>query len=363
MRVRQGTATLSATDLANHLSCRHLTTLNLWLARGEITEPSWESPHLRVLQQRGLEHEKAYIDSLRSRGLSVVDLSNAAEAAAGEETLAAMRSGVHAIVQAGLGSGDWRGRADVLIRVERLEKPSRLGDWSYELVDCKLARETKAETILQLCLYSELVTELQGLEPELFHVIRPNVGFQPESYRLAAFAAYYRVVKRALQEAVKVGSSGTYPEPVSHCEICRWWKECDGRRRRDDHLSFVAGTSRLQRKELILQGVPNLESLAKLPVPIRFNPSRGAREGYTRIREQARVQLEARTEGELRSELLGCVPGAGLFRLPSPSVGDIFLDFEGDPFVGEGGLEYLLGVVMSDNGNFVYQSRWALDRA
>jgi predicted RecB family nuclease len=363
MRMRQGTTILSATDLANHLSCCHLTTLNLSLAKGEIAEPSWENPHSRVLQQRGLEHEKAYIDSLRSKGLSIVDLSNVAEVAAGQATLAAMRSGVHAIVQAGLGSGDWRGRADVLIRVERLEKPSGLGHWSYELVDCKLARETKAETILQLCLYSELVTELQGLEPEYLHVIRPNVGFQPESYRLAAFAAYYRVVKSALLEAVKTSSNETYPEPVSHCEICRWWKECDGRRRRDDHLSFVAGASKLQRKELILQGVPNLESLARLPVPIRCNPSRGAREGYTRIREQARIQLEARTEGELKSELLGCVPDAGLFRLPSPSIGDIFLDFEGDPFVGEGGLEYLFGVITINDGNLVYRRRWALDRA
>jgi predicted RecB family nuclease len=209
MRVRQGTATLSATDLANHLSCRHLTTLDLRLAKGEIAELSWDNPHLLVLQQRGLEHEIAYIESLRSKGLSVVDLSNEAEEEAGEGTLAAMKSGVQAIVQASLGSGDWRGRADVLLRAERLEKPSRLGNWSYEVVDCKLARETKAETILQLCLYSELVAELQGLQPELFHVIRPNIDFQPESYRLSAFAAYYRVVKRALQEAVKAGSSET----------------------------------------------------------------------------------------------------------------------------------------------------------
>src|ERR1700730_12289929 len=115
MRVRQGTTILSATDLANHLSCRHLTSLNLSLAKGEITEPSWENPHLHVLRQRGLEHEKAYIDSLRSKGLSILDLSNAAEPAAGEATLAARKSGVHVIVQAGLGSGNWRGRSDVLI--------------------------------------------------------------------------------------------------------------------------------------------------------------------------------------------------------------------------------------------------------
>jgi len=89
-----------------------------------------------------------------------------------EATWAAMKSGAQAIVQAALESGDWRGRADVLLRVEQIEKASYLGNWSYEVVDCKLARETKAETILQLCLYSGLVTELQGLEPELFHVIR-----------------------------------------------------------------------------------------------------------------------------------------------------------------------------------------------
>jgi hypothetical protein len=48
-----------------------------------------------------------------------------------------------------LQTGQWFGRADVLQRVER---PSKLGDWSYEVYDCKLARETKAETILQLSL-------------------------------------------------------------------------------------------------------------------------------------------------------------------------------------------------------------------
>ena len=63
---------------------------------------------------------------------------------------------------------------------------------------------------------------------------------------------------------------------------------------------FVAGASRLQRKELTLQSVPTLELRAKLPLPIPFNPSSGSREGYTRIREQARIQMEVRTEGRCR---------------------------------------------------------------
>lgn len=361
MKVRDRAVSLSATDLANHLSCPHLTTLDLRLANDEIAAPTWDNPHLRVLQRRGLEHEQAYIESLRTKGLSILDLSGEADEKAAWE---AMKGGAQVIVQASFASGGWRGRADVLLRVEQHERVTRLGNWSYEVADCKLACETKAETILQLCLYSELVAEVQGLEPEFLHVIRPNVAFRPESYRVAAFAAYHRVVKKSLHDAVKSGSGHTYPEPVTHCEVCRWWKECDGQRRRDDHLCFVAGASRLQRKELTLQGFPRLELLANLPLPIPFNPSRGAREGYTRIREQARIQMEARTEGRLKFESLRSETDEGLFRLPAPSAGDIFLDLEGDPFVGEGGLEYLFGVLtVQGDGNLACQNRWAIDRA
>jgi len=157
----------------------------------------------------------------------------------------------------------------------------------------------------------------------------------------------------------------TYPEPVPHCEICRWWKECEKHRRQDDHLSLVAGASRLQRKELAIHGVTTLEALARLALPIPFRPSRGSREGYARIREQARIQKEARDEGRLKFELLNSGDGEGLSRLPEPSEGDVFLDFEGDPFVEGGGLEYLLGVLTRDleGGRLAYQCHWAGDRA
>lgn len=365
MKVLPGGLNLSATDLANHLSCRHLTALNLRLARGEIAEPSWDNPHARVLQQRGLEHEKAYIQSLRSRSLTVVDLSGEPPETARQATIEALKEGAQVIVQGTLASDDWHGRADVLLRVEdQSGNPTELGNWSYEVADCKLARETKAETILQLCLYSQLLAELQGSEPKHFHVIRPNRAFEPESYRFSSFAAYFRVVQRALREAVNGNSSDTYPEPVSHCEVCRWWKECDHKRRGDDHISFVAGASRLQRKELTAHDITTLEALAALPLPIPFNPTRGGRDSYNRIREQARIQFEARAEGKLKFELLESEQGRGLYRLPSPSPGDIFLDYEGDPFVGEGGLEYLFGIVtVSDTGSLKYERRWVLDRA
>jgi hypothetical protein len=65
---------LSASDLSNHLACRHLTFLDYAVAIGESVPPTWHSPDLWVLQERGLEHEKAYIAHLAAQGLSVVDL-------------------------------------------------------------------------------------------------------------------------------------------------------------------------------------------------------------------------------------------------------------------------------------------------
>jgi hypothetical protein len=57
------------------------------------------------------------------------------------QTQEAMRAGTEIIVQGALSRGGWGGRADILRRVET---PSVLGDWSYEVMDTKLSRETKS---------------------------------------------------------------------------------------------------------------------------------------------------------------------------------------------------------------------------
>lgn len=146
-----------------------------------------------------------------------------------------------------------------------------------------------------------------------------------------------------------------YPEPVEHCDVCRWWRECDARRRSDDHLSLVANISRLQIGELQAAGVATLAGLGTLPDPLPLKPRRGALETFVRVRDQARVQLAGRERGIPVHELLPVQPDAGLARLPLPSPGDIFLDLEGAPFAGEGGLEYLFGIAIGGT----YTAYWA----
>lgn len=352
---------LTATDLVGHLNCRHLTSLNLEVARGVRAKPSHWDPFLEILRERGFRHEEAFIGHLRDTGLRVraVDGIEIDEAAV-EATLRAMEDGVDVVVQAALRNGRWAGRADVLRRVGT---PSKFGGWSYEVVDTKLARETKGGTLLQLCLYSDLLEVSQGKQPEYAYVVAPWSNFEPQAFRVADYAAYYRRARTSAEAAtVESCLDGAYPDPVVHCDICRWIEPCEKRRRADDHPSYVAGISRNQIKELSENGISTLAALADMPLPMPWKPKRGAAESLEKIREQARIQVEARRAGEPRFEMLEISPGFGLCALPEPSPGDVFLDLEGDPFVGQHGLEYLFGYVWRDaNGEPVYAADWALD--
>ncbi|MDQ6886846.1 MAG: TM0106 family RecB-like putative nuclease [Gemmatimonadota bacterium] len=362
MRVSGKELSLSATDLSNFLSCRHLTGLEMAVAHGTLKRPMWHDPLRDLLFERGRAHERAYVESLRQEGRRIVDLREVRDRdAAGAGTLEAMRSGVDVIVQGALREGRWFGLPDVM---QRVETPSDLGAWSYEISDTKLARETRAGTILQLGLYSEMLAVAQGERPEHFYVATPESGTTVHRYRVDDYSAYFRFIRGQMEKTVALDddlvAGANYPEPVDHCEVCAWFGECDRRRRADDHLSLVAGISRLQRRELESRQVKTLAGLAGLPLPLPFKPNRGSAGSYERVREQARLQFASRDRTPPLRELRPLEPGLGLSRLPEPSPGDVFLDLEGDPYACEGGREYLFGVVTVDAAGVPrYQAFWA----
>jgi uncharacterized protein len=74
MKLAAGTLALSPTDLANYLSCVHLTTLDLQVAMGQLAAPEFVPMIAEGLRERGEAHEQSYVDFLRNSGLSVVDL-------------------------------------------------------------------------------------------------------------------------------------------------------------------------------------------------------------------------------------------------------------------------------------------------
>lgn len=360
MHSAEGLMILSATDLVGHLECEHLTQLERLAALGDLKRPNRKDPSLDLLGTLGEEHERYHLEAYSNSGLKVVVVEQRAYTVdqlkgAEAQTLQAMRDGADVIYQGTFFDGRWTGRADFLIKVA---EPSELGAHSYEVVDAKLARHAKTRALLQVAIYSDQLARLQGRQPLKMRLI---LGDHTEQvFRVDEFISYARIALNRLEAVLAESPLPTYPDKVHHCDICRWRDVCDEKRRDDDHLSLVAGIRRDQIRRLMAASIPTTTALAASAGPLEGI----GQSALDRIRIQAELQVAAARTGERQYALVQeQTPSLGLGGLPEPSGGDLFFDMEGDPYVAEGGLEYLFGVAHVQDGSQHYQSWWAHDRA
>lgn len=351
MRIVAGEIVLSPSDLMRFQGCAHATSLDLRYLRGEPLEPAEEEPEALVLQARGDEHERSYLADLQiDRDVVSIertrDFSKAAEA-----TRAAMAAGASVIFQGALAIGRWQGWSDFL---ERVEEPSSLGAWSYEAVDTKLKRRVDPKFVVQLSIYSRAIAELQGRPPNWMHVALGDGSRAPILYE---DARYYvdRLARRF--EAFIDDPSETVADPVAACSLCRWRKACATRWEVDDSLVRVAGITRLQRAKLVGAGITTRSALA---VCTRDIP-RLDDETLARLKVQAELQTVRQSGAVPKFVLRDLAEGRGFALLPEPAPGDLFFDMEGDPYQ-DGGLEYLFGIVLREDGRDDFKAWWAHDR-
>jgi uncharacterized protein len=352
---------LSPSDLNDLLECRHLMALKLAAFERRPGPRPTHGAHTEILVRYGEQHEQAILERFVAEGRTVERIetgrSEAELEAAIAQTLDAMRRGVEVIHQAALVGGGIGGYADFL---ERAERPSSLGGWSYELSDAKLARITKTYFLVQLSAYAGVLDQLQGHPPEQLAVLLGNG--ERDEYLTDDFAAYVRALRRHAHQTITKGLDDTYPLPCSHCGICGYRRACEQRRIADDHLSLVAGLRRDHVARLQAGGVPTMTALAELPDDTKV--PRVPRETLHKLRRQAALQLYERQTGEQVYELLPYQDGYGFAQLPEPAPGDLFFDIEGDPYIGDKGLEYLFGVGwLADDGGEAFTPFWAHDRA
>ncbi|HLS46425.1 MAG TPA: TM0106 family RecB-like putative nuclease [Ornithinicoccus sp.] len=354
MQQTDGVLRLSATDLTTHLACAHATTLDLEAARGLRAEPeNGFDEQLQLVFAKGLEHEHAYLASLRARGLEVVEIPGRGSLAEREAaTVDAMYAGAQVIYQAAFGGGTWVGLADFLLRTDR---PSRLGGWSYDIADTKLARHLRAAALLQMASYAEHVERIQGVPPEQLVVVTGDSTEHP--WRLIDVESYARRARERLEVTV-ARPARTRSVRVAHCAQCRWLPTCEREWEDRDDLVLVAGLRADQRERLESAGVRTVAQLATATdEQLAGALSRTTRD---RLRNQARLQVHERETGVPTYELLPLREREGLELLPEPDPGDVYLDFEGDPFAEDGaGRQYLAGVWTRD-GEFL--AWWAHDR-
>lgn len=386
MQLIDGRLIYSATDLVGFMECAHLADLNRAVAEGHLEPPREKDAVLDRVAQRGIEHEQRFLAHLREGrdGLHVVDILEGTDQLPYRErlergaaaTLEAMHTGADVIYQAVLMDDRRQGYADFLRRVET---PSNLGAWSYEVWDTKLARHAKASAVLQLCMYSEMVAAIQGRPPVHMHLALGGVQGEEVSYRVTDYAAYYRSVVRAMEAHLDRGAPSfpvaSAPEPVEHCGICRWNRRCSGELRVADDLSLVAGLTSRQRKGLIAVDIPTRTALARVALPLPEKVQGASPSALERIHEQARVQVHGEDLGAPYFELVplprnrdGVItPNFGLGMLPEPSPGDLFFDIEGDPFFSStevDGVDYLFGVIEPgslDEGGPRFHAFWSIE--
>ena len=345
----------SASDLVNFLGCGHATALDVRQLTDPVDFPP-DSAQTVLLQEKGIEHERAFLEQLRAEGRAVVEIaSDGTLEERVERTLHAMRGGADVIYQGALLSRPWHGYSDFLLKVEGVA--SALGDYAYDVADTKLSRSAKPKHVIQLCVYADLVGQVQGVMPASLYV---SLGDGVQARVATSSVQRYYEIARGRFELFAAAPDKSSPEPCGHCTYCRWSDACHAEWERLEHLSLVAGMTRGQIDKLRKAGIASLGSLAELPsdfVVPTLNP-----DTFARLQAQAALQQVRRKTGEGRVEVLPLVQGRGFDRMPPPNAADLFFDMEGDPLF-EGGIEYLFGFVHQVDGQERFTPFWAHDRA
>jgi hypothetical protein len=73
MRATSQTLELSASNLSHFLACRRRTALDFGVVQGIRAGALLVGRSLVLLQERGLEHERRYVEQLREQGLEAID--------------------------------------------------------------------------------------------------------------------------------------------------------------------------------------------------------------------------------------------------------------------------------------------------
>ena len=297
----------------------------------------------QLLFESGHKHEEILIEDLKANGKKVKKLSGKITVEAFEETLDAMNDGQYDFIhQASLQNDELCGSADLL---ERIDKPSKLGAWSYIPIECKLSSHPKPIYLVQACAYCELLEPILGHRPENFKLYLGGGIFEQGSdgYRLDDFWMWYMSLRNRYNKFLEDFDESQQPEhsPGDHGHWSAFIEE-ELEKKRD--LILVAGMRQSQRNNLIASGISTIDELAKASKNQVINKI--DEKMFVQLKEQAAIQIRpAQSDGRPAFQIRGKdEQEKGLLMLPKSDEGDIWFDMEGypNPITGKK-LEYLFG--------------------
>ena len=258
---------------------------------------------------------------------------------AARETIEAMRDGVDVVYQGVLASDGWRGQADFLMRVET---PSRSARGATRRSTRSSPATRSPPTSSSSASTASSSPASRALEPAHIHVLLGNQTSRRRSRRTSS-APTTGACGARLERLRRRPAATTEPFPVDQCRICDFKPLCDAHWDAVDHLCRVAGIQ--PRPDREARGARGRHARrARRARTTSARPAGMAEATFEKLHEQAALQLRRARPARTAASILTPQPASGFALLPDPSPGDLFFDFEGNPFWdSEGSLEYLWG--------------------
>ncbi|MBY0358218.1 MAG: TM0106 family RecB-like putative nuclease [Candidatus Obscuribacterales bacterium] len=340
----------SPSDLIRFMESEFVTWMNRYHLEFPGTyQPDEDDATSKILQNLGLDHERAFVDQLKSQGREVVDVSSESDKFAA--TLTAMQEGKEVVYQAALRDQNFAGYADFLIKVPG---ESSLGNYHYEPWDTKLALKSKPYFLIQLACYADMLRLAQDHLPRNVHVVLGDK--RVHSLRTEDYLYFYRQLRQALLHQQQNFDSNNPPDFIGLEEFGRWTTHAKELMEKKDHLCRVANIRTVQIKKLYAVGINTMTDIAQSrlsTIPKMQEPI------FATLKQQARLQIESKGLPKPKFEIVQPqTKGFGLTLLPPTSPLDVYFDMEGYPLT-EGGLEYLFGATIINNGKPEFIDWWA----
>lgn len=356
---------LTPSKITAWLGCAHFLSLSNRVEAGELNVvPSALNSLAEILVDKGNVHEAACLEDYESLGKTIYQVPGRNRGESFGEWVARvgnpMELGYDVIYQMPFVHEGIRGIADFLVRCD--EAPEEFN--VYEPVDAKLTRtKGKPGHVLQLCFYAEAMEALVGRAPRQMHLWLGSGTTQ--ALVVEEFLPYWRRLRHQLREllADTPTDAVTRPKPCESCEYCEFQGHCERQWREEDSLAFVANSRDDERDALEGAGIRTVVALSHRKESVADLRD----EKLVRLSRQAALQVASRESPDLPPRFEYVEPsedpvyGHGFELLPAPDEGDVFFDFEGDPFwTPQNELMFLAGLYYRDaSGEWLFDARWA----
>lgn len=289
----------------------------------------------KQLLMKAQEHEVVLKDKFRIvENLNVVDMSN--KESTNNMFLEELNKNPDVIFQPYIASKDFIGRLDFV----------KIVDDKLQIIDAKLTSSLKTEHIIQLCAYKEILEEVtKKLVTECFLFLG---DLQIHSVELDEYKEIYEELKDQFINFNKTYDPETPPYPKKGEDLQEYDNEAKKIWLRDNSLELLYRIQAKQIDKLKNNDIKNVEELKNTYLEKIDGMGEAT---FIKYKKLAQL-LNDSTENEVLYEIID----PSFNGLIKPQKGDLYIDFEGYPYLTIGrNFEYLYGIWSNDeNNNFTY---------